>query len=440
MSAIVNGFDPQLIFHDSYTGRSIYISITDDDLKNLIMAPGTNVVELNLSHQKEDVDLLGQVVFKSENDAKKVIDDLFTSVEYANLPIILKPRYNDEVGTGELLCSTFEPVEDKDITLLYVMWEFSYYPDFIDSSRAKKNPEPIIKEGTLGTLAYSAFINFDVDGTLYTRVSYVFRDNINEKEHKLYSLPKAIHFNNYNHLQPDNPPAGGVVVPPQDDVENEEDVVEETPPVFKPVLPDRPHSAPFFLNKNDPVDEKYILTQETSYNTDFYVLYWSSGGGFYEFRYADINGVIDTLKRNAGLMLELCPEQLSVVPLEGEVSNKVFNVDISIRTCVKSITSSKSWYTGRFNRTFDCKMILSTNKYNINCNYAYVTEGFGSVFTQDICGWLERCKVSYLTPVDGEDNRIVANVVTLQITSPTDPTINKTLSMDIGPMRERWLN
>lgn len=429
-------FDPKIIFHDATTGRAISVTISDDSLQSLIAAPGSNVIELNLSYEAVDVDLLGQVVFKSRDEAITTVDEVF-NYGVCLVPIILKPRYSEEASTGELLSSTFTPKGNRNLSLKNVIWDFSYYPDFKDDGRPLKNPPSITKSGDIGKLAYSAIIPFNVNGKLFVRLTHEFVDNSTGVVQKLTSLPKVIYLYGYvgTGLDDTTPGIPGQPVDPDDPVitvpdEDPNQGVESTPPELRPPL--RNVKAPFLFNINNKNDI-YIVSKKNVDTNTFYRYYWLNNDGLLNTQITRSNytSFLNYLRSNT-TKAELCLEQF--ISIDTPTSLRNFRINGDLLFTFRNTTENKDLKLAEYFSN-DVRVIGAdgNNNYSDNVKYSYITSGYGSVLSGVLYKAASKCCSEVFTTTNYTNMILYKAELTLYITNIDGELYEGTLKINIKP-------
>lgn len=382
-------FDPKIIFHDATTGRAISVTITDDSLERLIASPGNNVIELNLSYETEDVDLLGQVVFKSREETIRAVDEVF-SFGLCDVPIILKPRYNEEASTGELLSSNFTIKNNSNLSLKNVIWDFSFYPDFKDEDRPLKNPSSIVKSADIGKLVYSAVIPFEVNGKLFVRLTHEYTDNATGTLHKISSLPKTIYLYGYTPNIDVLPPSSGGSEP-DDEIDPDDDPnagVDSVVPELRPPL--RTVKAPFLFNINNKND-LFIINKKNADTDVFYKYFWINNQSLLNNNIdrSNYSTFLNYLKTNS-LNCELCLEQFISIDTVTKLRNFKINGDLLVtyRNTVENKDLKLAEYFSNEVRVLGAD---DNNVYSDNVKYSYITSGYGSLLSYNLYKSLSKC-------------------------------------------------
>ena len=422
-------FDPKIIFHDANTGRAISVTISDESLERLVASPGSNVIELNLSYESIDVDLLGQVIFKSREEVIEAVDDVF-NYGLCLVPTIIKPRYSEEASTGELLSSTFTPNGNKNLTLKNVIWDFSFYPDFKDEGRPLSNPPSIIKNGDLGKLAYSAVIPFRVDGKLFIRLTHEYVDESTGVTQSLTSLPKVIYLYGY---------VGTSEVLPDIPVDSDDpDIVDEDPnkgiesvvPELRPPL--RSVKAPFIFNVNNK-NEIYIINKKNSNTDSFYRYYWLDGTSLLNTNITRNNYVsfLSKLKANS-VKAELCLDQFISIDTQTSLRNFRVNGDllITFRNTAENKDLKLAEYFSNEVRVLGAD---GNSIYNDNVKYSYITSGYGSVFSANLYKALNKCCTEVFDTTNYTDMILYKVELTLFISSTDEEHYEEVLKINIKP-------
>lgn len=176
---MANEFDPRFQFHEGETGKTVSVTINDETMHTL--APG-ETAEINLNYENKDVDDQGFITYVDRYTAIQDINTVLGINDSFERPQIVEPAYND-VDWGGKLRSTPFVAKTPGVTHVKSVWEFSWYPDFDDTSRPLKNPKPIeITQGDLTT----GFFLVTSNSSLFMRVTYYGSDG-----KSLTSLPKV---------------------------------------------------------------------------------------------------------------------------------------------------------------------------------------------------------------------------------------------------------
>lgn len=173
-------FDPKFQYHEEETGKLVSVTINDETMHTL--APGEKGV-ISLNYENKDVDDDGFITYMDKYQALSQINAILGDSDSFERPEIIDPSYNETNWNGKLSASAFT-AKTPGVTHVKTVWEFSWYPDFDDTSRPLKDPSDLVV--TNGDLT-KGFYLITSTKSVFVRVTYYGSDGSH-----LTSLPRVM--------------------------------------------------------------------------------------------------------------------------------------------------------------------------------------------------------------------------------------------------------